>query len=170
MLGIVDWTIRDKFQWNFNKNKKFSLKKKHLKILSMKWGPFCSGGDELILSSCASSIHLMEIKNLWIVSTDITKIKLEFPFSFTGLVTHFMLMKSNENCFLRTLEKAYHVITILIIFCTWPFYKFYYKNASYLPWGITVNGILPDHIWLRYSSDGSWYYNHASGAWFELNI
>ena len=44
---IVNWTIRNKFQWNFNWNSNFSFKKIWLKILSVKWQPFCPGGDEL---------------------------------------------------------------------------------------------------------------------------
>ena len=37
---IFNWTLRKKLQWNFNK-------KMHLKILSVKWRPFCPGGGEL---------------------------------------------------------------------------------------------------------------------------
>ena len=44
---FVNWTLRNKSQWNFNQIPTFSLMKMHLKISSMKWRPFCLGGDEL---------------------------------------------------------------------------------------------------------------------------
>ena len=40
--NIVNWNIRSKLRWNFNRNWYISLKKKmHLKILSAKWRPCC---------------------------------------------------------------------------------------------------------------------------------
>ena len=45
--NIINWTLRNKFQWNFNQRINFSFKNMHLKISSVKWQPFCSGGDEL---------------------------------------------------------------------------------------------------------------------------
>ena len=47
MLVIVNWTLRNKLQWNFNQHSKSSFTKMHLKISSAKWQPFCPGGDEL---------------------------------------------------------------------------------------------------------------------------
>ena len=45
---VVDnWTLRNKFQWDFNQIQNFSFIKTHLKISSGKWRPFCPGGDEL---------------------------------------------------------------------------------------------------------------------------
>ena len=46
---IVNWTLRNKVQINFNQNTKLSFTKMHLKISSVKWRPFCPGGDELTL-------------------------------------------------------------------------------------------------------------------------
>ena len=46
-LVIVDWTIRNKFQRNFNQTTIFSFTKMHLKISFAEWRPFCLGGDEL---------------------------------------------------------------------------------------------------------------------------
>ena len=40
--NIVDWTLRNKLQWNFNKKHTFSLKM-HLKTSSAKQQPFCFG-------------------------------------------------------------------------------------------------------------------------------
>ena len=45
---IVNWTRRNKLQWKFNQNTKLSFTKKHMKISSAKWLPFCPRGDELI--------------------------------------------------------------------------------------------------------------------------
>ena len=45
---IVDWTLRNKVQWNLNRNSYISFKKMHMKLSSAKWRPFCPGGDELI--------------------------------------------------------------------------------------------------------------------------
>ena len=48
---IVNWTLRNKLQWNSNQNTSlnFSLMKMHLKVSSVKWRPFCPGGDELMV-------------------------------------------------------------------------------------------------------------------------
>ena len=42
--------LRKKLQWNFNKKKTFSFTIMHLKLLSMKWRPFCPGGEKFIHS------------------------------------------------------------------------------------------------------------------------
>ena len=47
---FVKWTLRNKLQWNFNLKTKFPFAKMHLKILSVKWPPFCLGGDELMVN------------------------------------------------------------------------------------------------------------------------
>ena len=44
---IVNWILRNKLQWNFNQNTKFSFTKMHLKLSSAKWSPFCPSRDEL---------------------------------------------------------------------------------------------------------------------------
>ena len=41
--NIVNWTPRNKFQWNRIKVHSFSLKKMHLNMSSEKWRPFCLG-------------------------------------------------------------------------------------------------------------------------------
>ena len=46
-LDIVNCTFRNKIQWNFNRNIKFSFTKMHLKISSAIWWPFCPGGGDL---------------------------------------------------------------------------------------------------------------------------
>ena len=50
---MVNCTLRNNFQWNFNKDSNFFiLEKKEKKCIwkcrLLKWWPFCSGGDELI--------------------------------------------------------------------------------------------------------------------------
>ena len=40
--NIVNWTLRNKLQWNSNRNSKFSFKKTHLKMSPGKWRPFVS--------------------------------------------------------------------------------------------------------------------------------
>ena len=40
---IVNWTLWNKLQWNWNQNSNFSFLKMYLKMLSAKWRPFCSG-------------------------------------------------------------------------------------------------------------------------------
>ena len=44
------WTLDT---WNFDKNTNFSFTKMHLQISSVKWWPFCPGGNELIDSHVA---------------------------------------------------------------------------------------------------------------------
>ena len=45
---IVNWTLRNKFQWIFvYQVQKFSCTKMHLKYHLQKWHPFLSRGDEL---------------------------------------------------------------------------------------------------------------------------
>ena len=41
---IVNWTLRNKFEWNFIKIPNFSFTKMQLKISSVKWRSFCPGG------------------------------------------------------------------------------------------------------------------------------
>ena len=40
---LLIWTIGNKLQWNFDRNSKISLKKRHLKMSSAKWRLFCLG-------------------------------------------------------------------------------------------------------------------------------
>ena len=47
LILVVNWTFRNKLQWNFHWNIKFSFQKIHLKMSSGKWKTFCPGGDEL---------------------------------------------------------------------------------------------------------------------------
>ena len=55
---IVNWTPRNKLQRNFSQNRKFSFMKMHFKLSSVKWRPFCPGGDELtyrgLLTPCSN--------------------------------------------------------------------------------------------------------------------
>ena len=44
---FVNWTLRNKLQWNLNRNTKIFIHENALKISSAKWRPFCPGGDEL---------------------------------------------------------------------------------------------------------------------------
>ena len=46
---IVNWNLRNKLQWTFNRNYTFSFKKMHLKILSGKWWPFCLSLNVLLI-------------------------------------------------------------------------------------------------------------------------
>ena len=55
---IVNWTLRNKFQWNFNQYKKISFTKMHLKIPSAK----CAGRDGKYL--CRVRWHI-EISWCW---------------------------------------------------------------------------------------------------------
>ena len=45
--NIVDWTIGNKFQWNFIRNDKLLFMKTHLQTSSGKWRPFRLGFNEL---------------------------------------------------------------------------------------------------------------------------
>ena len=45
---IVNWTLRNKRQWNLNLNKQISIHENVPEISSAKWGPFCLGRDALI--------------------------------------------------------------------------------------------------------------------------
>ena len=55
---IVNWTLRNKLQWNFIEILRFSFKKMHLKVSSAKWRPFCLS---LNVSSHPVTIYIMEI-------------------------------------------------------------------------------------------------------------
>ena len=46
--NVVNWTLRNKLQWNFNQN--ILLKKMHLKVLFAKWWTFCVGLNVLSCS------------------------------------------------------------------------------------------------------------------------
>ena len=39
--NIVNWTLSNKLQWNFNRNSNIFFKKMCLKVSSVKWWPFC---------------------------------------------------------------------------------------------------------------------------------
>ena len=41
--NIVNWTLRNKLQWNFNRNSYIFIQGNALKMSSWKWGPFCLG-------------------------------------------------------------------------------------------------------------------------------
>ena len=43
MPASVNWSLRNKRQWNFNQNAKFSFTNMHPKILSARWPPFYRG-------------------------------------------------------------------------------------------------------------------------------
>ena len=61
--NIVNWALRSKLQWNFNRNCIFSFTKMRLKVSSAKWRPFCLGLNVLTIASLASilctSWHLL---------------------------------------------------------------------------------------------------------------
>ena len=48
--NTVNWTLRNKLQWNFNRNSDISFQKMHLKVSSAKWQPFCFGLN--VLTHC----------------------------------------------------------------------------------------------------------------------
>ena len=45
---IVNWTLRNKLQWNLIEIQKLSFMKMHLRVSSAKLRPFCPGRDELM--------------------------------------------------------------------------------------------------------------------------
>ena len=46
--SIINWTIGNKLQWNFNRNQYIFIPENvYLKMLSVKWRPFCPKEDEL---------------------------------------------------------------------------------------------------------------------------
>ena len=51
---IVNWTLRNKLQWNFNHNRKLFIHEDASEISSAKWRPCCPGGDELTTTSQAN--------------------------------------------------------------------------------------------------------------------
>ena len=58
--NIINWTLRNKLQWNLIEIHTFSFMKMHLKMLSGKCRPFCLGLDVLILASCCLPLTLKE--------------------------------------------------------------------------------------------------------------
>ena len=56
---IVNLTLWNKLQWNSNQNTRlFTFMKMHLKMLSVRWQPYCSGGVELKWWLKMSSWHM----------------------------------------------------------------------------------------------------------------
>ena len=51
---IVYWTLRNKLQWNFDKNTTIFINEKS----SAKWRPFCPGGNELIYIQAEKYIEI----------------------------------------------------------------------------------------------------------------
>ena len=45
---VINFTLKNKHQWNFNENANISFRKMHLKISFAVWRRFCPGRDELI--------------------------------------------------------------------------------------------------------------------------
>ena len=57
---MVDWTLRNKLQWNLNLNIQLCIKKKYLKILSAKWCSYCGGFN--VLPNWGRVTHICVIK------------------------------------------------------------------------------------------------------------
>ena len=55
--NIVNWTLRNKIQWNLNRNSYIFIKKMHLKISSAKWRPFCLSLNVLTWEFRSSRCH-----------------------------------------------------------------------------------------------------------------
>ena len=47
--NIVNWTLRNKLQWNFNRSSNIVIQEMRLKVSSAKWRPFYLGLNVLIL-------------------------------------------------------------------------------------------------------------------------
>ena len=60
---IVNWTLRNKVQWNLNQIQNFSFMKMRLKMSSGKWRPFCPAEDDLKDATQISNWH--ENCKLW---------------------------------------------------------------------------------------------------------
>ena len=54
---IINRIVRNKLQWNFVQNTKSPFTIMHLKLLSVKWRPFCPGENELKRTSRRSWQH-----------------------------------------------------------------------------------------------------------------
>ena len=63
MLFIVNWTLRNKIGWNFNKNTKRFIHENASETitLSVKWWLFCPEGDELNHSPIYHSITMTKV-------------------------------------------------------------------------------------------------------------
>ena len=68
--NAVNWTVRKKLQWNFNRNSNIFIQEMDLKISSAKWRPFCLGPNELIrtlgtnVSEISNEIHTFSFENV----------------------------------------------------------------------------------------------------------
>ena len=90
--NILDRTFRNKLQWNFNKIYTFSFKKKHLKMSSGKWRPFCLGLNVLTSNEVK---HFLDLN--WTVaildsspdplSHDCTRICTQLPYHSRALIS-----------------------------------------------------------------------------------
>ena len=65
IVNWVNWLLRNKLWWNFNQNTKFSSTKMHLNLSSVKWWPFCLGGDELTLILLNLETARSTLKKCW---------------------------------------------------------------------------------------------------------
>ena len=60
MLCYINWTFRNKLQWNFNQNTSHFICENASQTSSAKWWPFCPGGDEL----CRDFHHCMLLTHM----------------------------------------------------------------------------------------------------------
>ena len=60
---IVNWTLRNKFQWNLNRNSNIFIQENPLEMSSAKWRPFCPGGDEFLCQWRPMGQYPNHIKN-----------------------------------------------------------------------------------------------------------
>ena len=145
-LIIVNWTLRNKLQLNFNQNTKFFIHEMHLKISSAKWRPFCPRGDELNISltNCQSEILLCGL------STDISLYLFGQTLVFTSYAITFQCL-SDLNLVCAFSRDNIAVIHFLI---PWSFIGqlkircvFWNCLTHWAQWCIYV--IKMDHHWFR---------------------
>ena len=118
---IVNWTLMNKLQWNFNQNTKLSFTKMHLKISSAKWRPFCP--REMESKNSYKTAHSSSMRtSMECLSNALVKILTLLNTLVKILPTRFNLYKSAIGThFTNRLQVHYpnHVKYVMLLWAEW---------------------------------------------------
>ena len=108
--NIVNWTLRNKLQWNFNRIRTFSFKKIRLKVSSAKWQPCCLGLNVLKII-----IHFLH----WYPPADLLKL--------SGIYFFHIINKWHQICMSALLQiQRFKII--------------YFLMGAWDPWAVILMG------------------------------
>ena len=97
---IVNWTHRNKSQWNLNQNMKLLIHKKHLGASSAKLRPFYQGADELIgaadIGMTGTSVPILASVYLVWMSTAKASVLNSISMAYAG-ISHSHVTRCNNS-------------------------------------------------------------------------